>query len=437
MSASVDKLNNTKFNLDASGVAGFFGGEEAVSAMGTVHLYRGQKWLGWYNSPGSYTVAKQYGKLANNRFWDALFPGQNVEPAVFFGLDGQSGPEFIAGRSGTRLKKTGHLAHIFVNAAQEYSPTRVPPNDPNDTRKRLSMVTVADLKGVEGISPDKLRKTSFLAASMTMIMSIAPCIACGVVGDWYCFGMILLGIVSNGLSCFVIGSGDLEFQKPQPSLGAPPADGILIDNSEVVILRGDECTVGSVISGKFILKYSGSPECRAIGICSLIQYAQFLAQLLLIPQGTLFGQFMFLATFMASWVYNCYLSSLDKEQLQADLLNKALHNPPIRRFELRTRTTMVVFALLTLNPTNPEALLHRLLPNDTKTWNVWKRNVLGQIGAKEPFRFNSTTNDEDVDDWKLLKDLYHDAETAYRAHNEHIVLGKHTSWPEKDSSLEV
>jgi hypothetical protein len=36
------------FNLDSSGVAGFFGGEEAISAMATVHLYRGRKWLGWY-----------------------------------------------------------------------------------------------------------------------------------------------------------------------------------------------------------------------------------------------------------------------------------------------------------------------------------------------------------------------------------------------------
>jgi hypothetical protein len=32
-------------------------------------------------------VARQYGKLANNRFWDTPFPGLHVDPAIFFGLD--------------------------------------------------------------------------------------------------------------------------------------------------------------------------------------------------------------------------------------------------------------------------------------------------------------------------------------------------------------
>ncbi|EGO20228.1 hypothetical protein SERLADRAFT_400382 [Serpula lacrymans var. lacrymans S7.9] len=67
-------LQHSDFTLDASGVAGFFGGDEAISAMATVHMYESRKWLGWYNSPGSYTVAKRYGQLANSRFWDGLFP---------------------------------------------------------------------------------------------------------------------------------------------------------------------------------------------------------------------------------------------------------------------------------------------------------------------------------------------------------------------------
>jgi hypothetical protein len=220
------------------------------------------------------------------------------------------------------------------------------------------VVTVADLRGVERISPYKLRKTPLITACATMIMSIALCVACGVVGDWYCFGTILFGFLSNGTSRFVIGSGKIEFQKPQIHQGSPPSDGILIADSEVVILRGDECTVGPVVLGKFILKYAGSPERRAIRICSLIQYVQLLAQLLLVPQGTPFSQLMFLVTFVGSWIHNFYLSSLDKEQLHADLLMKALHHPPVRRFELQTLTTMAVFVLLIIKPTNPEALLN-------------------------------------------------------------------------------
>jgi hypothetical protein len=39
-------LNRDHFNLDVGGFAGFFGGDEAVSAMETVHLYRARRWTG-------------------------------------------------------------------------------------------------------------------------------------------------------------------------------------------------------------------------------------------------------------------------------------------------------------------------------------------------------------------------------------------------------
>ncbi|THU96848.1 hypothetical protein K435DRAFT_858112 [Dendrothele bispora CBS 962.96] len=70
----------SEFNLDTSDVAGFFGGEEASSAMNTVHLYQGRKWLGWYNSPGGYTVAKHYGRLARASLWIGLYPEARLDP---------------------------------------------------------------------------------------------------------------------------------------------------------------------------------------------------------------------------------------------------------------------------------------------------------------------------------------------------------------------
>ncbi|KIK21853.1 hypothetical protein PISMIDRAFT_103302, partial [Pisolithus microcarpus 441] len=74
-------LDDAHFTLDTSGVAGVFGGEEAVSAMATVHVYQYRKWLGWYNSPGSYEIAKRYGRLATSKFFDGLFPGVHTDPA--------------------------------------------------------------------------------------------------------------------------------------------------------------------------------------------------------------------------------------------------------------------------------------------------------------------------------------------------------------------
>ena len=69
--------DDTNINLDISGVAGFFGGDVEVSAMTTVHLYSARKYLGWYNTPGSYEIARRYGQVARSRFWDGLYPGVN------------------------------------------------------------------------------------------------------------------------------------------------------------------------------------------------------------------------------------------------------------------------------------------------------------------------------------------------------------------------
>ncbi len=80
-----------RFDLDSSGIAGFFGGEESFAAMNSVHLMPGRRWMGWYNSPGSYVVAKKYGMLPNSKFWDGLFPGNSVKPEELVDLDSKSG----------------------------------------------------------------------------------------------------------------------------------------------------------------------------------------------------------------------------------------------------------------------------------------------------------------------------------------------------------
>jgi hypothetical protein len=87
------------FDLDVSGVAGFFGGEEAISAMQTINLYKYRKWMGWYSSPGSWNAGKKFGMLAIpvcGTPW--LFPGPNEDPAKFFELDGKQGPKYVAAR---------------------------------------------------------------------------------------------------------------------------------------------------------------------------------------------------------------------------------------------------------------------------------------------------------------------------------------------------
>ncbi|EGO02237.1 hypothetical protein SERLA73DRAFT_133146, partial [Serpula lacrymans var. lacrymans S7.3] len=124
-----------------------------------------------------------------------------------------------------------------------------------------------------------------------MAVSWGTCAVCAIFGDWWCFSMILLGIVANGLACFVIGSGTFTFVRPKSAVGAPPGDGLLVIDKGMVVLRGDEDAVNTITRGRFSLRYSNEPEYHSVGLCSMLLTVQFLAQLLLIPQGTLFGQF--------------------------------------------------------------------------------------------------------------------------------------------------
>ena len=391
-------------SLDISGVAGFFGGDVAVKAMSTVHVYAGRRWLGWYNTPGSYEIAKRYGQVARSRFWDGLYPGPNHDPAELFEFDGKKGPSYNDILSGTTMRKTGHLADLFTQACKHEPVDPVFATSQKRYRKTRPVdVTIARLhhepdkemhpgmvKGVE-------RAKSSLFAHIPILISLAACILCGLYEDWISFSMILVGMLSNGISCWWIGSGRLTFSHPTPAKGSPSACGILnADGDHIVILKGPEGAVNCVTRGKFSLKYQCSDNFQRIGLCSLLLTVQFLAQLLLLPQGKKFGQIMFLVTLAVSWMYNSYLASIDCEGIQRHILIKdVLQDPIIKRYTLGTRTAMAVFVLLVLSNPQPSTpsptegsgpddhalrrVLDDLLPNDTPVWRDWKGGILDKI----------------------------------------------------------
>ncbi|KAI0666772.1 hypothetical protein C8Q78DRAFT_420085 [Trametes maxima] len=415
------------FNLDISGVAGFFGGNVSVSAMATVHVYRGRTFLGWYNQPGSYEIAQRYGQLSRSRLWDALYPGDNVDPAVLFEYDGTEGPKFTAVHSGTTLSKTGHVASLFLEeCAKLKAVAKKPPSMRITTPGFVSIVNLP--YAPEQTERPRLKRywhvTTFFAF-LAMLSSFATCALCGFIGDWFCFASILTGIVSSGISCFVIGMGELTFHHPKAAAGAPHGDGLL-DNgaAELVVIKGLEDAVNSITRGRFSFDYASAPEYHAIGCCSVLLTLQFIAQLLLIPQGTIHGQLLFLASLAGSWIYNSALSSLDKRNIQGRILvHEVLRIPEesgcMERYELGTRTSTVVFTLLLLAPAPREDLkkiLDELLPNDTPTWKTLKSRVLDGIEVgfsnndTQDFHFNlPPAGGEDA---KLLETLYGDATAA-------------------------
>ena len=62
-----------------------------------------------------------FGRMANSRFWDGLFPGSNDSSTETFELDGKQGPQYIAALPGTELQ-TRHLGHLMTEESKEVEP---------------------------------------------------------------------------------------------------------------------------------------------------------------------------------------------------------------------------------------------------------------------------------------------------------------------------
>ncbi|KAF8122446.1 hypothetical protein EV363DRAFT_1554576 [Boletus edulis] len=448
----------SKFNLNPAGVAGLFGGEEAISAMATIHLVKGRWWLGWYNAPGNGTMAKDLARMADSRFWDGLFPGSKDPLAVSFGLDGKKGPQYIAALSGTTLP-TQHLGYLTMKRSKDVKEEVI-------RGRKTTPVTVVYLamRNVGYEAPVKwVPLKGALWGLIPIIVCVTTCVMCALVYDWFSFSVILAGMIAGGLTSAVIGKGRLVIKSVrQPSAGAPPGHGILIGEDGIVVIKGAKRDVNVITKGRFDLVMAvkqgieksvkekhdqkdeddyedveaagrNIPNHHAIGLCSLLLFVSVLLQLLLIPQGTFFGQFLFLVSLGVSWGYNCYLSSLERERIQAGMLFKALGDPDMRRFRIGTRATMAVFVCLLVfhgvERSSPEKdrdlrikILNSCVSNDTIIWRRWKEKVIEQHlniddGADMLPYLAENKEDEELSqvDRELLRVLLGDADVAFRA----------------------
>lgn len=428
-------FSDSKFHLDVSGVAGFFGGEEAISAMATVQLYKGRKWLGWYNSPGSYTVAKRYGQIARSRFWNGLFPGVAVDPAVVFGLGGKKGPQYFGAYSGTRIADTGHIGSLVLEMCRNLEAKDLGKGRDNVEPERyrsqmtVTMVELPARHAPAKMIPLELEERSALIAGFPSLFSAGACAATGYFHDWFSFSMILLGMLSTGFSCLAVGSGKHMFTHPVPASTSPPGHGFLLEsNKDVVVLLGTEGVVNCVTRGRFLLQYSNEPvpENRIIGVAALLLNVQFLLQLILIPQGTLFGQLLFLSTFAVSWVYNCYLSSIDIDEIQQQILTKQIlraERKCWRRYTVGSWTAMAVFVLHAIRPPDvrmARKVLDALIPNESADWESWKEVVAQKVVYNLSVSvFDHTSFDSEIEVVDgLLQTLYQDAEYVRQSYEE-------------------
>ncbi|KAF8123758.1 hypothetical protein EV363DRAFT_1179059 [Boletus edulis] len=412
-----------------SGVAGLLGGDDAVSAMTAVHVYGNRRWLGWYNTPGSFQIAKRFSSFAKSMFSRGISNSSSkslyMDPTALRESVSCKGPKFRAAHSGTVIEETAYPAALFVKECAAWnSEGRVVPG----RRTQPVGITIADLGQAPASEMHPAPSSAFtlLAASVPIATSIGTCALCAVCEDWYASSLILVGIVASGVSCLVIGSADFVFTHPEPAKGSPAGDGILSADKDIVLLRGTEGAVNSITRGQFSLRFSSEAHYSLIQWCSLLFFVQCITQLLLIPQASLFGQVMFLTSLGVSALYNAWLSSSDEDKIHRKLLfGGVLENPTLTKYTLGTRTAAVVFILLVLQLQDPTKLLDELLPNDTKVWKQWKTVILEQLRNCRDNSFLSESKLGDVDGFTqqeqgLLNLLYDDARAAYNGYKDYL-----------------
>jgi len=467
-------VNSGKFNLDISGVAAFFGGDAAIQAIKTVHLYKSRRWTGWYNAPGGLAVAKYIGPVANSRFWNTLFLVEHSEdPETVFGLNNELGPRFIGFHTGMIISMTTHVAHLIIQKSKQENlpvtniggritvPVTLMIINVTDT-SRVQSSALVEASDAARIIMRRMDHDTWLV-SIPISASLTACALCAYNRDWYCLAVIFLGIISNGLTCLVVGSLSLVIKGVHRVEPPSPGDGILMDDdlNHISILKGAEKDVNWITTGRFYLEYlpgtwmkrrqetwsSGPEEYRGIGLCGLLLSIQSLLQLLLIPQGTSFGQIMFLFSLVISWGYNLYLSPFFKKKTQQDLLFRTLDVKHSSRFELGTRTMAAVFAALVLQPPSPIKptqqprsikLLKVLMPNKTMVWEKWREHVGEHIGTA--VNWTQDTRREEVEEHLeslkncnfagmremekvILQSLLHDAVDAFEGYYNFLMSG--------------
>ncbi|KAM5539201.1 hypothetical protein V8D89_007074 [Ganoderma adspersum] len=449
-----DPLTGAGFTLDSSGVAGFFGGATAVHGMATVNLFRWRKWGGWYNTPGSYEIAKQYGQLASARLCRGLFPGGGTDdPSQLFGLNGKVGPKFLATRSGSSFERTGHLAALIMRMARG-TKYRAVGRGGAERITTPATVTVIDLEEVPGeiVYPELSHHHSALLAVVPVGASIGACVGCALVADWWSFSSILLGMFANG-----------------------SRDGIFVShNSGVVVIRGSEGAVNCLTRGRFYLEYetppssaTQSPDGEPVNAARFVNHVPISVQDVSLdgeleksfnredvdadgdgdgqgkdgeekenegqgdpdtdsaPPGVVFGQVMFISTLAVSWGYNTYLSSINRDDIQTDILRDILKldKKSVRKFEFGTWTAMSTFACLALQgdpnhplPDDSSMVWDALLPSTTEVWEKWRKvvNANLRLPAVQPSDYEVEETKEFSDaDRRLLSELLWDAQVAH------------------------
>ena len=145
-------------------------------------------------------------------------------------------------------------------------------------RQRVG-VTIAELDSCPAdgmvLMPMRTPWDSRIIAAVPIVASVASCVMCAVVTDWYSSSLILLGIIANGVSCLVIGSVKLKFMRPglagesDQEKPSGRVTSILITPTDIMLLKGREDAATAIAHGGFVLSTPPKSFHNYIGGCTI------------------------------------------------------------------------------------------------------------------------------------------------------------------------
>ncbi|KAI0822662.1 hypothetical protein BC628DRAFT_657113 [Trametes gibbosa] len=415
-------LSNLPISLDPSQLAGFIGADAALAVMMLPHLHAQRKWWGWYNCPGSYYLAKRYGQLARFRFWSPLYRPSAVPRELEAELGGATGPPFTSCSSGATLARTGPFASMLVEGCGEVEAVEV-----KGRRSDSVDVVIVSLDQAPPalLYPRVPHTYSKRLALFPIAVTVSTGIACCFYREYYIAAVIFLSALCHGIACRVMGDARFAYQHRIPPQTPRYESGWLSTPRSFVLLSGTEAAIAPINWGRFSLAFDHSMEQCMVTACSILLGFQFLLQLLLVPQGGLFGQTMFLVSVVAAWFYHRLILARGKEVVERRILMAdILGGPKIQKYRFGTRTAAAVFTVLALRRVigaDIQARLQALLPSGTPVWELFHDRVAYKILHNMPLRFEDCDREMlQTADRVLLRQLLDDTECAYDAYEEHL-----------------
>ena len=306
---------------------------------------------------------------------------------------------------------TGDVSRVLLDACKNLRPDAV-------AKGRVTVrtyVTVVKLRTPPAPEehPRAIAGLSILRL-IPIVTSIAGCAICALNGDAWSAAMIAAGMISTGFASHAINSGDLTFSGLKSAPGAPPGDGFLEADNEILVLRGEEAAVAAVTRGNFALRFESEYQLCKIALSSNLLTAQSVAQLLFFPFGSPVGQLTVLGTLGISWLYNLYAAAWEKEAWRRMVVGDVLKQPTMKRYVLGTRSAAAVFVMAMLKPTNVEKRLFEIIPNGTVVWLLWRERVAQalEVGSHDPTVPKEEMGVLSLQDQQLLQTLIDDAKAA-------------------------